>query len=479
MISDPDSSSYWFLSGDYAVVAQSTTSQEITPDRYYVFALSVFGLLVGLTILFINSYVKAGVSSVSKEWLAELAKKEPARAVELNKLLENPSHLSNCIHTLNIIGYCACPASAISAIHQFNIYDFWVSLMLFVLIFFILLFTRAIPRGYGLQNPEKAALRFTGFIRFEVALVSPLTRLINRLAAQAVRKQKTGEEIQEIENQIETEETLNPRSSIENELEAGFGDRTVREVMIPRLDIIGISVKASLPDLANIAIKTGFSRLPVYREDLDHIVGVLYVKDLLSYLKNHTEFNLLRHLRPAYFVPESKGVEELFRELQSRRVHIAIVVDEYGGTAGLVTIEDLLEEIVGEIHDEYDKVTQPFVRLGMDEIMVDAQLKLEEVNQFFNTRWESDEVDTIGGLVLDKLGRMPSTGDEVILDRQGNARASEDEIKPDDVALIVMSVSGQRIGQVRLLHYVPRGEDKSGSDSIPVKIPHLQTGDSN
>ncbi len=201
-----------------------------------------------------------------------------------------------------------------------------------------------------------------------------------------------------------------------------FGDTLVREVMVPRLDIKAVPSNASLNVILEAIIQSGKSRLPVYQPDIDHIQGILYAKDLLKYL--HTgelqpQFSLGPLLRPAYYVPESKKVDQLFAELQNQRVHIAIIVDEYGGTAGMVTIEDLLEEIVGEIQDEYDSEAADLERIGPEEVLVDARLNLSDVNDELKTAWKSEEIETLGGFVYDRLGRIPVEGDELVVDRAG------------------------------------------------------------
>ncbi|MEI7556492.1 hemolysin family protein [Candidatus Chlorohelix sp.] len=426
--------------------------QEITPERYVVFGLSLLGVLIALILLEANAYTRAGIAALTRKQLEKLAEQNPGLGAITKDLLQ----LSNVMRTADIFCYIIAPASAISAIHQFNIYNFWVSLMVFALICIILLFTRAIPRGFAIRTPERAANRSIKLLRFEMWLFAPIANFIVNIGAKVVTKKYPTEDRKKLKANIgdefgfvhltETEQTIaTPR----------FGDRTAHDIMIPRLDMIAVPSDCSLDRLLEIIQNSGFSRLPVYRNSIDQIIGILYAKDLLACVRDSSNFSLMRMLRPAYFVPESKRADTLFSELQNKRVHIAIVVDEYGGTAGLVTIENLLEEIVGEIHDEYDQVNAGFVRLNLDEIIVDSRMKLEEVNQFFLTRWESDAVDTIGGLVYEILGRVPEPGNEIILDRSGNSKDVNAELEAGDIAIIVMSVSGQRLRQLRLIHNNP------------------------
>jgi len=187
----------------------------------------------------------------------------------------------------------------------------------------------------------------------------------------------------------------------------------------------------------DVIIEAGHSRIPVYRRSIDNIVGILYAKDLLNYFRDgQTNVPLCDIVRDAYFIPESKHVDDLLQELQRRKVHIAIVVDEYGGTAGLVTIEDLIEEIVGEIQDEYDR-EEPFMdQISQDEIIFNARVDLDDVNRLMSLNLPTEHGDTLGGLVFSELGKIPSQGDQVHV---------------NGVTIEVLSVVGRRIKQVRVV----------------------------
>ena len=190
---------------------------------------------------------------------------------------------------------------------------------------------------------------------------------------------------------------------------------TVREVMVPRLDMVAIEVGASLKEAAAIIVEYGHSRLPVYVETIDDVLGIVYVRDLLAAIANPESESDLRSLtRPAFIVPETKRVDELLEEFRQRRTQIAIVVDEYGGTEGLVTMEDVLEEIVGEIEDEFSRVRE--AEITRDEegaVYVSAGLSTEDVQALFGVSIESDDFDTVGGFVYHNLGRIPHVGDVV------------------------------------------------------------------
>jgi CBS domain containing-hemolysin-like protein len=220
-----------------------------------------------------------------------------------------------------------------------------------------------------------------------------------------------------------------------------------------RVEMIGLSANATLDEAIDAIVAEGHSRIPVYEESIDEIVGILYAKDLLPFLKNGTaERPAVRSLlRPPVFVPESMSIDDLLHELQRRKVHIAIVLDEYGGTAGLVTIEDLLEEIVGEIQDEYDTDEPATVRLSDTEARVDGLVSIEELGELFDLQLalpDEDEYDTVGGLIFHRLGAVPKPGDRVDI---------------DGLSLTVESTDGRRVGKVLAVRRpgedVPSAED--------------------
>ncbi|MCL4499960.1 MAG: hemolysin family protein, partial [Chloroflexi bacterium] len=192
-----------------------------------------------------------------------------------------------------------------------------------------------------------------------------------------------------------------------------FDDTIVREIMVPRTDMVAIEKSEPVEELMNLFVHEGHSRVPVFDESVDDIIGLAYSRDVLVQLaQGHRDIEVKDILRPAYFVPESKKVNELLRELQRKHQHMAIVVDEYGGTAGLVTLEDVLEELVGEIFDEYDLVETMVERVNDDTLRVDGRLSVDEVNELLDVHLEHDDIDSIGGFVVGLLGRIPNPGDQ-------------------------------------------------------------------
>ena len=229
-----------------------------------------------------------------------------------------------------------------------------------------------------------------------------------------------------------------------------LGDQRVHEVMVPRIAMVSLPAGATLEEAIDTLIDEGHSRIPVYEETIDEIVGILYAKDLLPFLKGSAaERPALRSiLRTPVFVPESMSVDDLLHEFQRRKVHLAIVLDEYGGTAGLVTIEDLLEEIVGEIQDEYDEEEPLIVRLSDDEARIDGRADVDDLAELFDTNLgleDADEYDTVGGLIYHRIGGVPKPGDQVLV---------------DGLTLTVETTDGRRVGKV----LVVRDRDNDGPE---------------
>jgi len=215
-----------------------------------------------------------------------------------------------------------------------------------------------------------------------------------------------------------------------------FGDTLCREIMVPRIDILALEADESVTDAIQALTLSGHSRVPVYDDTIDNVVGLLYAKDLLrTQLDQVSPVNIRPFLRPAYFVPEAKKVDELLREMQSRSIHMAIVVDEYGGMAGLVTMEDIVEEIVGEIRDEYDQGEEHlYQRVSEDEFLLNGRIGLDDFNELLGTHLVTELADTLGGFIYGTIGRVPTGGEHV---------------RVEDWDLSVEQVSGRRIRKVR------------------------------
>lgn len=228
------------------------------------------------------------------------------------------------------------------------------------------------------------------------------------------RKKVTADEINDLIEASEVEGLVNEKES--EMIRSIFSLRTtvVREIMVPRTDMACASVEADISDLLNTIITCGHSRIPVFENSTDNIVGLIYAKDLLKFMGNcDNRIEIRSIMRPPFFIPETKNLEELLQEFKRKHVHLAVVIDEYGGTSGLVTIEDLLEQIVGDIQDEYDQEEALFFRNADGSITADARMPVEELEEYFGVEIERDNFDSVGGLIFHLTGKIPAIGDNI------------------------------------------------------------------
>jgi magnesium and cobalt exporter, CNNM family len=298
-------------------------------------------------------------------------------------------------------------------------------LLLFVAVF-ILAFEHLVPMLIVRRNPEKVLAFILPPFDFAARFLHPLTGSLVRLIVEGRREREIlpvvngGEETSGETAQQEAAEEEAIIASDERKLLQSivdFGGTLVREVMTPRPDIVAIQAEATLDELWALFREQEYSRIPVYKENLDNIQGIVFVKDLVLVSPGDRDGKGIATLmRPAAFVPETKRVPELLKEFQSKQVQMAIVVDEYGGTAGLVTLEDLLEEIVGEIRDEYDVETEPVVDEGNGSWVFSAKASIDEVRDRLNVEIEPEGFETVGGYVLTRVGRVPQVGEVFELD---------------------------------------------------------------
>ncbi len=213
-----------------------------------------------------------------------------------------------------------------------------------------------------------------------------------------------------------------------------FKDTLVREIMVPRLEIIGVERHTPLEQIIGLVLEKGHSRLPVFEGDIDHVKGILLAKDLLVFWQTPEEtWDLGRVLRPPYFIPESKKISDLLRDLVERKTQIAIVIDEYGGTAGLITLEDILEEIVGEIYDEYDRMEPRLIPEADGSVLVDARLDVEELMDHFDLPRPEGKFESVGGLLIHLLGRVPQIHDQVAVENLELTVVTADERRAKQV----------------------------------------------
>jgi len=313
-----------------------------------------------------------------------------------------------------------------------NVYLNVISFIIISLILLILhmVFGHLIPKRLANKYPSRVIYRTIGFVSFWIQLFKPLYWVINYLSSVFGRlfglhpnegdRKVTEEEIMTIVEASSKTGDIDEEESemIQNIFE--FGDTTVDEVMTHRTEVSAISVKSTKKQVLDYVRTEQFTRFPVYDGDIDHIIGTVHVKDLLRYIDNPEEkFSVKALLRPPYFVPDSKKTSELFREMQKQKNHIAIVLDEYGGTAGIVTIEDLIEEIVGNIFDEYDDEEEEIRQVDHYTFEVDGLSNINDVEDIIEAGLPVEDYDTVSGFILGQLGRFPEENEEVVIVYEG------------------------------------------------------------
>ena len=320
----------------------------------------------------------------------------------------------------------------------------WLALALtMIAALLVLAVLGAVPRLVVARSPERWGLRLLPVMKVLRFVFAPpaaaLEWLLSALLRLRDRKDRPAGEEEELLRLVDLPGSNGAGENGEMAMIrriARMVDRAVREIMVPRIDMVAAEADAPVDEVLSLVIERGFSRIPLYEETIDNIVGVVHAKDILKVQFDGKRPESLRDVaRPPYFIPEGKHIDELLTELREHRVQLAIVVDEYGGTAGLVTIEDVLEEIVGEIQDEYDSEEVTIERVGDDEAIIDARVGLEELNELFSLKIEGEDFDTLGGFVYHQLGRMPAPGDE---------------LQADGLNMRVLSVMGRRIKKVRV-----------------------------
>jgi putative hemolysin len=429
------------------------------------------GIIVVLVLLNgIFSATEIALVTIRRSRLQQLIDEGNRGASRVQRLKENPGRFLAVIQIgINFLGFLASAFAAVSLVDGMGE---WLAtlgplrnvagglaliLVTGLLTLFTIVFGELVPKQIGLAHAEGVAMATSRFIDVLGSVLGPLvgmltwtTRRISRLfgADVAADERISAEELRLIIEQggeqgiLEAEEEQMIHAVIE------LGDQRIHEVMVPRIAMTSLSAAATMEEAIDTVIEEGHSRIPVYEESIDEIVGILYAKDLLPFLKDSAGNPpaLRSLLRTPVFVPESMSVDDLLHEFQRRKVHIAIVLDEYGGTAGLVTIEDLLEEIVGEIQDEYDVEEPLIVKLSDDEARIDGRADVDDLAELFDITLgleDEAEYDTVGGLIYHRIGGVPKPGDQV---------------QVDGLTLTVETTDGRRVGKVLAVRERTDGE---------------------
>jgi putative hemolysin len=395
--------------------------------------ISVLGLLILLAVSAFSSAAETALTSVSHIRVKHMLEEKKKGADVLNKLLEHPSRFLAAILILNnLVNIGAASLATVLVVQYFHYLNITLStgyvagISTGIVTFLVLIYGEITPKTYAAQNAEKFSLLIAKPVSMLVTILFPIARffiLIANLFTRLLGGKTTREGPFLTEEELKTMVTVGEEEGVIEEEEKEmihsifeFGDTIVKEVMVPRMDMVCVEDNATAKDVLVITTKDGFSRIPVFEETVDNIVGIVYAKDLLKLNKNKDTLNVSvkKLMHPAYYIPETKRVNELLRELQKKRQHMAIVLDEYGGTAGLVTIEDLLEEIVGEIFDEYDLEEVLIEKIDESNYRVDARADLGKINEFLEIDLpEEFEFETIGGFVYNLAGKVPTAGEKV------------------------------------------------------------------
>ncbi len=368
---------------------------------------------------------ETALMSLNKIKIKQLVESDIKGAKEIQKLIENPNEiLSTILVCNNIVNILASSISTIIFIDLFGSFGRGVSTSIstLVLTIVILIFGEITPKTIAVLKMEKIAFKIYKPLKVIVIVLKPIVFIFSKISSlimmifgikqQNVRMNITEEELKSIVSYSQEEGVLEveDKNLIYNVFE--FGDIKVRDVMVPRVDMVTISVDSTYDEVLLLFKTERFSRVPVYKDDIDNIVGVIYIKDLFI-IDKEDEFSIEKYIREVHFTHEYKKIRDLFNEMKKSRNHLTIVMDEYGGTVGLVTIEDLIEEIVGDIEDEYDEIVDKEIQiLNENEYLIVGTLKIDTLNNMLNINIES-EFETIGGYIIEKIGRLPKVGEVV------------------------------------------------------------------
>lgn len=398
----------------------------------------VAAVLLGLDLL--TTAVKASLSYARLPYLLSLREERETKVDRTVSIIEKPKLRSSLRLAMATFHFLLAGMLPILIVTYGIPLKLWLALVYLLLEMLLVSLLEFLIEGLTLKNTEENAVRLSSLGGLIHLFFSPLAGLLMQLLGENANKAiLTSMTEEDLRNWVEV-------GQLEGSLEKGeremiysifqFGDTLAKDIMVPRIDVMALDINTTLGEARSLFVHAGHSRVPVYEDTVDNVVGLLYAKDLLSIradddlIANHRDL-----LRMAYFVPEAKKVDELLAEMQARSMHMSIVVDEYGGVAGMVTLEDIVEEIVGEIRDEYDESEErPFEQINADEYIFQGKVDLDIFNEIMGTEIATDNADTIGGYIYGQIGDVPTGGES---------------LQADGVTLIVDEVVGRRINKVR------------------------------
>lgn len=404
-------------------------------------------------VLLIILLLMSGFFSMSETALMALSKIRIRHMVDegvkgaklVEKLSEDPSRLLGAIlignNIVNIGASALATSVAVKAIGESG-----VGLVTIIMTILVLIFGEITPKSIAKQNSEKVALKVSKTINIIVKLFRPFIAVFTAISSVFIRllggDPKATEPFiteEELKTMVGVSEEEGVLEDVEKEMIFNvfeFADSQVKDVMVQRVDIVAVDINATYEEVIDVIKTEQFSRIPVYNQNIDDVVGILNVKDLIMASKSNENFKVSDYMREPYYTFEYKKIVELFKEMQKTRSHMAVVLDEYGGNVGIVTIEDLIEEIVGEIEDEYDDETDSdIIVVKEDEYIVDGSARLDHIGDLIGVTMESEEFDSVGGLVIGELGRFPEKNEEV---------------KVNNIRFVVEDIDKNRIKKVRI-----------------------------
>lgn len=428
----------------------------------------LFDLVLLLFFTLMNAYfagAEMAVVSVNKNRIRSLAQAGNKKAKVIEKLFDDSTKFLSTIQVaITFAGFysSASAASGISPVLARSLAELGLPYsqqiahngVTLILMFFNLVFGELVPKRIALQKAEAFSMMTVMPIHYISIILSPFIKLLSVSTKLVLRilRMKTDDQEEAV-----TEEEIKALLKMGNENGAfddeeremidsvfAFDDRTAREIMVPRREVVTIDIEEPFDELLDEILATRHNRIPVYEESIDNIIGVLHVKDVMIELRKSglEQINIREMLHKPFFVPETKEADELFRTMQAQRHHMAILVDEYGGFSGIVTIEDLVEEIMGDINEEYEEVTPEIQAAGEDRYILDGGILIEDLNEELGLKLETENYDTLSGCLIERLGHIPEKDDRDVI-REANLVFTVMEVKDNRITKVELQIEPQ------------------------------------
>ena len=389
---------------------------------------------------------ETALMSLSKIRTRHMVEEEVKGAKLVAKLIEDPNKLLGAILIgNNIVNIGASSIATSLAVKVFGGSDVAVAISTLIMTVLVLIFGEITPKSIAKQNSEKVSLLVGKPIKVVVFLFKPFISVFTGISSVFIRllggDPKASEPFitqEELKTMVGVSEEEGVLEDVEKEMIFNvfdFADMQVKDIMVQRVDIIAVDIEDTYEEVLDVIRTEQFSRIPVYNDTIDNIVGILNVKDLIMANDKTGEFKVGNYTREPYYTFEFKKITEVFKEMKKARNHMAVVLDEYGGTVGIITIEDLIEEIVGEIEDEYDDENHMIEVVKEDEYIVDGSARLDDISDLIGVSMESEDLDSVGGLLIEELGRIPDEHEEVLI---------------NNLRFVVEEIDKNRIKKVRI-----------------------------